>query len=91
MEDLLQQIGGGKLQTFEDMGDGTNAPTVWSVSGALATDGTVLDLNSLAQTLSYNGNNTVNYIQVTLNDNTYRQTFGYTNGNLTSVSEWIKQ
>ena len=43
------------------------------------------------QTLSYNGDGTVNYIDVTTSDGTYRQTFTYTSGKVTGISLWVKQ
>lgn len=62
-----------------------------SVSGvATATDGTLLDLNSLAQTLSYTASK-LDYIEVTVGGNTYRQTFTWTVDDLTAISAWIKQ
>lgn len=56
-----------------------------------ALDGTSFDLDSIPQTLVYNGVNKVDYIQVVYRANTYRQTYGYTAGNMTSISGWIKQ
>lgn len=69
----------------------------------LASDGDILlvraagggdlpvDPDSLAQVLAYNGNNTLNYIEVTDGVTTWRQTFGYTSGKLTSISTWVEQ
>lgn len=56
-----------------------------------AQDGTLLYLDELAQTIAYNGDGNVDYVQTTLGDNTYRQTMTYTSGKLTGVSEWVKQ
>jgi hypothetical protein len=56
-----------------------------------AQDGRTLDLDSSPQTLVYNSNSTLNYIQIIYRASTYRQTFGYTLGKLTSISGWIKQ
>ena len=50
-----------------------------------------VDPDSLAQTLAYNGDNTLNYIQVTDGVTSWRQTFGYTSGKLTSISAWVEQ
>lgn len=60
-------------------------------SGATGSDGELLDLDSLAQTLDYNGDGTLNYVEVTQSAKTYRQTMGYSGGNLVSVSAWVKQ
>lgn len=62
-----------------------------SVSGTTASDGVVLELDSLAQTLNYNGDGTLNYIQVTYLGNNYRQTFSYSGGNLVGITGWVKQ
>jgi hypothetical protein len=62
-----------------------------SVSGTTASDGVVLELDALAQTLNYNGDGTLNYIQVTYLGNTYRQSFTYGGGALTGISAWVKQ
>ena len=45
----------------------------------------------LVQSFNYNGDGTLNYIQVTFGGNNYRQTFTYTTGALTSLSNWVKQ
>jgi len=54
------------------------------------------DLSGYPQVITYNPDNTVNYIDTTKTGQdgvpeVYRQTFTYTNGNLTAISEWIKQ
>ncbi|MCK2095654.1 hypothetical protein [Thauera aromatica] len=56
-----------------------------------AADGVPLPLASLAQTLAYNPDGTVSYIQVTHAGTAYRQTLTYTDGNLTAVSAWEAQ
>ena len=61
-----------------------------SASVVIATDGTELPIDSLAQTLTYTGT-TLQYIEVVMNGNTYRQTYTYTSGNLTGISRWTKQ
>lgn len=50
-----------------------------------------VDPDTLPQVLAYNGDNTLNYIQVTDGVTTWRQTFGYTSGKLTSISAWVRQ
>lgn len=43
------------------------------------------------QKFVYNGDNTINYVEVTVQNQVYRQTYGYTGVNITSISEWVKQ
>lgn len=43
------------------------------------------------QTLAYNVDDTLNYIEVTDDGKTWRQTYGYTDGKLTSISGWELQ
>lgn len=61
------------------------------MENVIAIDGSVLDLGSAAMTFSYNVDGTISYCEVSDFGNTYRQTFGYTNGQLTTVSRWVKQ
>ena len=63
-------------------------PTFASVT---ADDGVVFSPDSLAQTLNYNLDDTLNYVEVVYGGNTYRQTLTYSGGNVTAVSEWVKQ
>lgn len=56
-----------------------------------ASDGTVLELDSLAITFNNNGDGTVNYMQVSQSGVNYRQSFTYAAGLLTGVSNWVKQ
>ena len=58
--------------------------------GAIAADGALIDLSG-AMTIAYNGDNTIQYIEVEQDGTTYRQTFSYTSGNLTGLSEWEAQ
>lgn len=55
-----------------------------------ASDGVELDLDDLAQVLSWNGDGTLAYAEVSIGG-TYRQTYTYTTGKLTGISKWIKQ
>lgn len=57
----------------------------------LASNNAILLLDSLAQTLNYNTDGTLNYVQVVQGGSTYRQTFTYTAGKLTGVSAWVLQ
>jgi hypothetical protein len=43
------------------------------------------------QSFAYNGDDTLNYIEVTHDGNTWRQTYGYTDGKVTSISGWELQ
>lgn len=65
--------------------------TSGSGGSVVASDGVVLPLSSLASTITYNADNTINYVQVTYNTSNYRQTYGYTSGLITSISAWVKQ
>lgn len=60
-------------------------------SSITASDATTFDPDSLAQTLAYNADGTLNYIQVVSAGNTYRQTFTYASGVITGISAWEKQ
>jgi len=74
------------------------APDVASV-GVVASDGAIIFPDELAQTLSWNSDSTLAYIQVVVPatpgtnyaGGTYRQTFTYTSGLVTGVSVWTKQ
>ena len=67
--------------------------------GVVASDGALIFPDDLAQTLTYNGDSTLNYIEVTVPatpgtsyaGGTYRQTFTYTAGKVTGISKWTKQ
>lgn len=59
--------------------------------GITASDGVNFELEDLDQTLTYNGDGTLNYIQVQYRGNTYRQTFTWVNGKNTAISRWVKQ
>lgn len=61
------------------------------MENVIANDGNVLELDSSAMTFSYNADGTLNYCETLQSGNTYRQTFSYTNGQVSSVSRWVKQ
>lgn len=65
--------------------------TLNGVDIVMASDGVFVPIGSLAQTIVYNTDGTVNYVQVSYNALTYRQTFAYTAGQLTSISAWVLQ
>jgi hypothetical protein len=54
-------------------------------------DGNALDIDSLAQTFVYNGDDTLQYIEVKTSDDTYRQTYTYVGGKVQTISAWTKQ
>lgn len=54
-------------------------------------DGKSIPLDSLAQTLGYDGSNNLTTITVSYDGNTYIQTFTYVGSNLTGISAWVKQ
>lgn len=60
------------------------------MSKVLATDGIWLEVDSMAETMSYNADGTVAYVEVVASE-TYRQTWTWSNGLLMSVSRWVKQ
>lgn len=68
-----------------------NGRLLVSTNTPIASDGEAIPLDMLAQSLVYNSDNTLNYVQVVFAGVTYRQTFTYTSGNLTGISAWVKQ
>jgi hypothetical protein len=55
-----------------------------------ASDGVLLPLDQLTQTMGYT-NGSLTTITVVFNGNTYIQTLTYSNGVLSTVSPWVKQ
>lgn len=43
------------------------------------------------QTLNYNGDGSLNYVETVVQGETFRQTFTYTSGVVTGISAWVKQ
>jgi hypothetical protein len=60
-------------------------------SSVVGSDGTVLDLDSWAHTLNWNGDGTLNYDQVTYGVKSWRQTLTYAAGKVTGISDWVLQ
>lgn len=54
-------------------------------------DGAKIDIDSVAQTLAYNGDGTLQYTQVAYRGSNYRQTLTYTTGKVTAISMWTLQ
>lgn len=71
-------------------GSGGGGGGAASGSGVTASDGVVLPIDSLAQTMGYTAGNLTS-VTVTYGASTYVQTLTYTSGNLTGVSKWVKQ
>lgn len=70
-----------------------NIPAAAGTAGNTGTVGDASAMEDLPQVIVYNGDGTVSSV-VAGPDATgasYIQTFGYTGGNLTSVSAWVKQ
>ena len=59
--------------------------------GINASDGVAIDLDDVQKNFVYNTDGTLNYTEVFTMGATYRETCGYTNGQLTSISRWEKQ
>lgn len=43
------------------------------------------------QSLFYNADGTLNYVEVTVKGVVYRQTFGYSAGRVSTISQWVAQ
>lgn len=50
-----------------------------------------LFIDGLQQTLAYNPDGTLNYVEAADGVNTWRQTYTYTGGKVTGISAWVKQ
>lgn len=57
----------------------------------VASDGTYLPIDELQIDYAYNADNQISYAECTYNGATFRRTYTYTSGNLTTRSAWIKQ
>lgn len=60
-------------------------------SVAVASDGVVLAPDDLDQSLAYNADGSLNYIEVVFRGTTYRQKYTYNAGQLVGISRWVKQ
>lgn len=60
-------------------------------AGGATIQGTEDFWDRMPQTLTYNGDGTVNTITATWNGNTWIRTFTYTSGKVTGISAWVKQ
>lgn len=61
-----------------------------SVNGVVGSDGMVIPIDSLTQTLGYTSGDLTS-ISVTYGGNTYVQTLTYSSGVLSTISGWVKQ
>lgn len=59
--------------------------------GVLASDGTLVPVDSLPQALGYDGSSNLTSATVNYDGKVYIQTLTYTGSNLTGVSEWVLQ
>lgn len=64
---------------------------LWDKGGVdTAGNGLPENFDNLPQTLTYNADGTLNTVSKTYGGHTWTQTFGYTSGNVTSISGWVK-
>lgn len=101
MTDFLNQAGDevkvvlnadGSLPTGPASGGGGGGPGVGVgvLVSVLDSTGALVNIDSMAQTLTYNGDGTVATIAATNGTNTWTQTFTYTAGVVTGISQWVK-
>jgi hypothetical protein len=91
MSDILYGVLNNIQKRLKDMGDGTHAEVVQSYSGTKTSDGSIVNVESLPQTLAYNADGTLNYIQITDGVSIWRQTLTYASGKVVAISKWVKQ
>lgn len=53
-------------------------------------DGTRFDLDNVPISLAWNADGLLDYFQVEISGNCYRQSFTYLAGKLVSISRWVK-
>lgn len=86
------EIPEGKVARWlDDHWEVTDPASASGNAGGSSTTATLME--NLAQAITYNGDGTVNTITAgpDAGGSSYVQTFGYTAGKLTSISEWVKQ
>lgn len=81
----------GKVGIDQTTPGTTNNVTVHTPIYIIASDSVSLPASSLAQVLAYNADGTLLTITVVYLGNTYIQTFTYTLGKITGISQWVKQ
>lgn len=87
-----EATGGPRARVFRTTVAGVPVDTqAVKVLGVIASNGELLDVDSLAKTYVYNGDATINYVQVVSGTVTYRKTYTYSGGNMTGVSGWVAQ
>lgn len=69
---------------------GSDAPFPVSAGAILDDTGAAIVPDNYAQTLTYNGDGTVNTVSFTDGTNTWTQTFTYTAGKVTGISTWVR-
>lgn len=62
-----------------------------TTSGVTSSTGVPINPEAATQTINYNVDQSVNYIQFTEAGTTYRQSFSYTEGLVTTISGWVAQ
>lgn len=62
-----------------------------AVAVVLDSVGVVITPDSWPRAYNYNGDGTLNYEECTDGASTWRKTYGYTSGKLTSETAWVKQ
>lgn len=80
-----------QIQLYDAATGAFRMATASDFGSPAASDGAALNIDSLAQTLAWNADGTINYVQVVSGGNTYRQTYTYTSGQVTGISAWVKQ
>lgn len=61
------------------------------VAAVLDSTGAAIAPDSWPRTFTYNADGTLNYEQVTDGTSTWRKTYGYAAGKVSSESDWVKQ
>lgn len=83
---------GPRVRTFINSVGGVDVETqAVMVFDAVGSDGTLLNLDSLAKTLAYNADGTLNYTQITDGVKIWRKTLSWSAGLYTGSSAWVLQ
>lgn len=85
---IAAEMAGRSPAYVEKSSDGAVIGAVESV--VLDSSGKPVNPDNFAQVLTYNADGTLATVAFTDGTNTWTKTMGYTSGNLTSVSAWVK-
>lgn len=85
----LQMFDGKRKLLLQDAA-GTYAEVVASAAVLYSTTGEPFLADGPAS-YNYNADGTINYVQIAAGSDSFRQTWTWTNGQLTSTSGWVKQ